>query len=100
MNLAKSRVMRSVRNDIVGEMSIMMDGQLLEEVEVFKYLGSLVTAVGKVEAEVQQRVLEGSKVLKVVQSILKSMTMSWRLRKHCTSRSWSPQSSMALKLAV
>ena len=34
MNLAKSRVMRSVRNDIVGEMSIMMDGQVLEKVDV------------------------------------------------------------------
>ena len=31
---------------LVGEMNIMMDGQVLEEVEVFKYLGSLVTAVG------------------------------------------------------
>ena len=34
VNLAKSRVMRSVRNDIVGEMSIMMDGQVLEKVDV------------------------------------------------------------------
>ena len=36
---------------------------MLEEVEVFEYLGSLVTAVGEEEADVQQKVLEGSKVL-------------------------------------
>ena len=38
----------------------MMDSQVLEEVVGFKYLGSLVTAVAGVEADVQQRVLEGS----------------------------------------
>ena len=45
--------MRSARDGIVGEINIMMDGQVLEEVAVFKYLGSLVTAVGGVEADVQ-----------------------------------------------
>ena len=48
----------------------MMDDLVLEEVEVFKYLGSLVTAVGKVKADVQQRVLEGSKVLGGVKKTL------------------------------
>ena len=55
----------------------MMDGLVLEEVEVLKYLGSLVTAVGGVEADVQLRVLEGSKVLGPVISVLKGRTMSW-----------------------
>ena len=41
MNVAKSKVMRSVRNGIVGKMNIVKGGQVLEEVEVFKYLGSL-----------------------------------------------------------
>ena len=35
MNLAKSKVMRSARDGVVGEMIIMMDGPVLEEVEVF-----------------------------------------------------------------
>ena len=40
----------------------MMDSQLLEDVEVlFKFLWSQVTAAGEVEAEVHQRVLEGTK---------------------------------------
>ena len=55
----------------------MMDGLVLEEVEVFKYLGSVVTAVREVEAIVKQRVLEDSKVLRAVRSVLKGKTMSW-----------------------
>ena len=47
VNVAKSNVMRSARDGFVGEMNIMMDSLVLEEVEVFKYLGSLLTAVGE-----------------------------------------------------
>ena len=50
----KSRVMRSARDGIVREINIMMDGQVLEELKVFKWLGSLVTAVGEMETEEQQ----------------------------------------------
>ena len=77
VNVAKGKVMRSARDGIVGEMNIVMDGQVLEEVAFFKYLGSLVTAVGGVEADVQQRVLKGRKVLGAVRSVLKGRTMSW-----------------------
>ena len=63
VNVAKSKVMRSARNGIVGEMNIMMDGLVLEEVEDFKYLRSLVTAVGGVEADVQQKVMKEVKYL-------------------------------------
>ena len=76
MNVATSKVMRSTRDGIVGETNIMLDGLLLEEVAVFEYLGSLVTAVGGVEADVKQKVLEGSKVLGALRSILKGRTMS------------------------
>ena len=38
MNVAKSKVMRSDRDGIIGEINIMMDGLVLEEVGVFKYL--------------------------------------------------------------
>ena len=50
---------------------------MLEEVKAFKYLGAMVTAGGGVEAKVQQRVLEGSKVLGAVRRVLKGRTMSW-----------------------
>ena len=54
----------------------MMDGLVLDEVEVIKYLGSLVTAVGGMEADVQQIVLDWCKVLGAVRSDLMSRTMS------------------------
>ena len=47
MNIAKSKAMRSARDGTVGETNIIMDDQVLEEVEVFKYLGSLVTSDGE-----------------------------------------------------
>ena len=98
MNGAKSKIMRSARDGNVGEMNMMMDGQVLEEVEVFKYLGSLVPAVGRVEAEVQQRVLEGSNVMGAVRCVVKSRTMSCGVKKishlqilvHTGLRSFAP----------
>ena len=51
---------RAAQLVIVSEMNITMDdGLLLEEVIVFKYLLSLVTVIGGVEAFVRERVLEG-----------------------------------------
>ena len=43
----------------------MMDGLMLEEVEVFNYLGSLVTGVGRVE----QRVLEWSEEIEAARRV-------------------------------
>ena len=50
MNVAKSKVMRSTRDEIVGKMIIVMDNEVMEKVVVFKYLGPLVTLVGGLEA--------------------------------------------------
>ena len=72
--------MRYTRDGIVGEMNSMMTGLVLEEVEVFKYLETLVTAVGGAEADVHQRVLDASKVLGAVRSVLKGRTMSWWMK--------------------
>ena len=58
VNEAKNKVMRYVGDGIVWEMNIVMDGQVLQEVEVFKYLRSPVMAAGGVETEVQQMVLD------------------------------------------
>ena len=49
--------------------------------EIFKYLGSLVTAVERVQADVQQRVFQRSKVLGAVRSVLKGRTMIWAVKK-------------------
>ena len=70
VNVVKSKFTRSARWYCMGE-------EVVEVMEVFKYLRSLVTAA---EAEVQQRDLEGSKVLK-------GRTMSWGKENIYTSRS-------------
>ena len=54
--VTKRKVWRSVGDGIVGEMNIVMDGQVLEEVKLFKYLGALAIAREEVYAEEQLRV--------------------------------------------
>ena len=61
--------MRSGKDGIVWEVNFIVDGQVLETVIALKFHGSLMPAVGGVEAEVQQRVLVGSKVLGTVRSV-------------------------------
>ena len=39
------------------------------------------TAVGGVEADLQQRVLEGSEILGSVRSVLRGWTLSWGVKK-------------------
>ena len=53
VDVAKSDVMKSVSDGLIEEMDIVIHGQVLKEVEVFKSLGSLVTSVGELEAEIQ-----------------------------------------------
>ena len=54
--VTKRKVWRSVGDGIVGEMNIVMDGQVLEEVKLFKYLGALAIAREEVYAEEQLRI--------------------------------------------
>ena len=68
MDVAKSKVMRSVRDGIAVEINIVIDGQVLEEMKLLNYLGSLVMSVGDFEADVQQTALEGSTVLEAVRA--------------------------------
>ena len=49
----KSKVMRCTRND-VARLNVMLNGEALEEVDQFKYLGSVIAANGGVEADVCQ----------------------------------------------
>ena len=58
------------RDGMFGDINTVLNDQVLEEVEAFKYQGILVTAGGRVKAEKQQRVLEGSRVLETVRTAL------------------------------
>ena len=63
VNVGKSKVMRCSRVRDGRRMSIVLDGEQLEEVSSFKYLGSKVAVDGKIGEEVSARVNEVSKVL-------------------------------------
>ena len=62
VNVGKSKVMKCTR-EARGRLVVRMNGEELEEVESFKYLGSTVAADGGVGTEVRVRVKEAGKVL-------------------------------------
>ena len=49
--------------------NVVLKGQVLEEVNMFKYLGSNLSANGSCENEVVHRLNEGAKVLRVVNRV-------------------------------
>ncbi len=65
MNVGKSMVMRCARDCGWDR----LDGEVLEEVESFKYLGPHVAVNGRVHVEVGHRVKEVSKCMGGMESI-------------------------------
>ena len=72
MNVSKSKVMRCTRNEDGAKLNAMLNGDVLEEVNQFKYLGSVIAANGGVEADVCHRVNEGCKVLGALKGVMKN----------------------------
>ncbi|XP_068206360.1 uncharacterized protein [Palaemon carinicauda] len=58
----------------------MLNGELLEEVDKFKYLGSVVAANGGVDVDVCQRVNERCKVLWVVRRVIKNRGLEMNVK--------------------
>ena len=59
VNVGKSRVMRCSSYGNGGRMHVILNGEPLEEVDCFKYLGSQVAADGGCERDVVHRMNEG-----------------------------------------
>ena len=59
VNVGKSKVMRCSRYSNGGLMHVILNGEPLEEVDYFKYLGSQVAADGGCERDVVHRLNEG-----------------------------------------
>ena len=59
MNLGKSKVMRCSRYGNGDRMQVILNGQPLEEVDYYKYLGSQVAAGGGYQRDVVHRMNEG-----------------------------------------
>ena len=59
VNAGKSKVMRCSRYGNGGRMHVVLNGEPLEEVDCFKYLGSQVAADGECETDKVDRMNEG-----------------------------------------
>ena len=60
-NVGKSKITRCTRNDDDARLNVMLNGEALKEVDQFKYLSSVISANGGVEADVHHRVNEDVK---------------------------------------
>ena len=88
VNVGKSKVMRCTRNEDGARLNVMLNEEVLEEVDQFKYLGSVIAANGRVESDVRHRVNEGCKVLGALKGVMKNRGLGIMLRKSCM-RKWS-----------
>ncbi|KAK7882210.1 hypothetical protein WMY93_028384 [Mugilogobius chulae] len=62
VNVNKSKVMRCTRSKAECRVNVALNGELLEEVECFQYLGSHVSVDGGIEGEVEFRMNEVRKI--------------------------------------
>ena len=58
VNVGKSKVMRCTRNEDGARLNVMLNGEAFEEVDQFKYLGSVIAANGGVVADVRHSTSE------------------------------------------
>ena len=59
VNVGKSKIMRCSRYENGGRIHVILNGEPIEEVDCFKYLGSQVAADGGCERDVAHRMNEG-----------------------------------------
>ena len=71
VNVGKSKVMRCTRGEGGVRMNVCLNGEVLEEVDQFKYLGSVIVANGGIEADVSHRVNERCMVLGAMKGVMK-----------------------------
>ena len=81
VNVRKSKVMKCSRNEDGVRMNVRLNGEMLEEVDQFKYLGSTVAANGGVEADVCHRVSEGYKVLGAMNGVIKNRGLGMNVKR-------------------
>ena len=86
MNVGKSKVMRCSRHDSGDRMHVKLNGEPLEEVDCFKYLGSQVAANGGCERDVIHRMNEGYRAWGALKSALSNRGLGIKAKKsNCTN---------------
>ena len=73
--------MRCTRDENGARLNVMLNGEALEEVDQFKYLGSVIAANGGVGADVRHRVNEGCKVLGALKGLMKNRGLGINVKK-------------------
>ena len=81
MNVGNSKVMRCTRKEVGARLNVMLNGEALEEVDQFKYLGSVIAANGGEEADTCHRVNEGCKVLGALKGVMKNRGLGMNVKK-------------------
>ena len=81
VNAGKSKVMRCTRDVVGGRLNVSVNGEMLEEVESFKYLGSHVEVNGGVGVEVSYRVMEVSKCLGGLKCVMRNRYLGMKAKR-------------------
>ena len=81
INESKSKVMRCTRVVGDGRMNVVLNGEVLEEVESFKYLGSHVSVDGRIDVEVKHRMNEVCKVLGGMHQVFRNRALGMNAKK-------------------
>ena len=64
-----------------GGCNILMNGERLEEVEEFKYLGSVMSKYGGMDEEIRERVVKGRQAMGTLNAIMKNRRVSMEVKK-------------------
>ena len=80
VNVGKSKVMRCSRYRNGDRMHVILNGEPLEEVDCFKYLGSQVAANGGYQRDVLHRMNEGYRAWGALKSVLGNRGLGKRPR--------------------
>ena len=81
MNVGKSKVIRCSRYGNGDRMHVILNGESLEEVDCFKYLGSQVAADGGCETDVVHRMSEGYRAWGALKSVLSNRGLGIKAKK-------------------
>ena len=80
VNVGKSKVMRCTRGEDGARMNVTLNGEILVEVDEFRYLGVVVAANGRIDADVCHRVKEGCKTLGALKGVMKSRALGMNVK--------------------
>ena len=81
VNAGKSKVMRCSRHGNGDRIHVILNGEPLEEVDCFKYLGSQVAADGGCEKDVVHRINEGYRACGALKSVLSNRGLGVKTKK-------------------